>query len=73
MHIAVALKTRVYPIFGPTDDKRLVPDTEYVKPIKINDGCPLKPCLWERHQTTCSELSCLKITAEDVLREMGLI
>lgn len=68
LHIAVALKTKVYPIFGPTDDNKLVPKTDKVKPVKVNDKCPLKPCLWERRLTTCDELSCLKITADDVLK-----
>ncbi len=68
LHIAVALKTRIYPIFGPTDDKRLVPDVDYVIPVKVNDNCPLKPCLWERRLTTCEKLSCLQIKAEDIIK-----
>lgn len=70
LHIAVALKTKVYPIFGPTDDERLVPKSDLVMPVKISEGCPLKPCLWEKRQTTCDELSCLKITAEDIVNRL---
>lgn len=64
LHIAVALKTRTYVIFGPTDDKKLIPQSELVTAIKANDNCPIKPCLWEHRQTTCESLDCLKISAE---------
>ena len=66
LHVAVALKTKTYVIFGPTDDKKLIPQSENVIPIKANDNCKLKPCLWERRMTTCENLECLKITAEDI-------
>lgn len=68
LHIAVAMGTETYAIFGPTDDKKLIPSN--VTAIKINDGCPLKPCLWERRQTTCKELSCLNITAENIVKKI---
>ena len=68
LHVAVAMGTETYAIFGPTDDKKLIPPS--VTAIKIEDGCPLKPCLWERRQTTCKELSCLKITAEDIVNKI---
>ena len=67
LHIAVALKTQVYPIFGPTDYRRLVPKSELVVPVGSNEQCPLKPCLWEKRQTTCKDLVCLKINAQDVV------
>lgn len=66
LHIAVALGVKTYVIFGSTDDKKLIPQNENVIPIKANCNCPLRPCLWERRQTTCEELSCLKISAEEI-------
>lgn len=66
LHVAVALKTKTYVIFGPTDDKKLIPQSDIVTAIKSNDKCPIKPCLWEHRQTTCENLDCLKITAKDV-------
>ena len=68
LHVAVAMKTKTYPIFGPTDDKKLIPQSDLVIPIKANDNCPIKPCLWEHRQTTCENLDCLKISAEDIAR-----
>ena len=68
LHVAVALGVQTYPIFGPTDVLALVPKSDKVVPIMTNDdNCPLKPCLWARRQTTCKELSCLKITPEHVV------
>lgn len=60
LHIAVALGVKTYPFFGPTDDIKLVPQNENVVPLKTNDNCPEKPCLWERRQQSCQELYCLK-------------
>lgn len=67
LHVAVAMKTKTYVIFGPTDDKKLIPQSEIVSPIKANDNCPIKPCLWEHRQTTCDKLDCLKISAKDII------
>lgn len=72
LHVAVALKTKTYVIFGPTDDKKLIPQSELVCAVKAPDKCPIKPCLWEHRQTTCESLECLKITAEDVVNRISL-
>jgi len=61
LHIAVATKTKTYVVFGPTDDKKLIPNSPDVVTIKQSDNCSLKPCLWERRQTTCESLDCLNI------------
>lgn len=70
LHIAVAMKTKTYVIFGPTDDKKLIPQSELVTPIKAHDNCPIKPCLWKHRQTTCENLDCLKITPEDIVSKL---
>ena len=70
LHVAVAMGTKTYVIFGPTDDKKLIPQSEFVTPIKANDTCHLKPCLWERRKTTCSSLDCLKISAQDIVNKI---
>lgn len=67
LHVAVALKTKTYVIFGPTDDKKLIPKSDKVIAIKANDNCELKPCLWERRMTTCQHPDCLKITAQNIV------
>ena len=66
LHVAVALKTKTYVIFGPTDVNALIPKSDEVVPIMTNDNCELKPCLWARRQTTCDKLACLKISASQI-------
>lgn len=68
LHVAVALKTKTYVIFGPTDAKALIPQNDNVVPIMANDNCKLKPCLWARRQTTCADLDCLKISAKQIVQ-----
>jgi len=67
LHIGVALKTKTYAIFGPTDDKKLIPQSENVVAIKANHNCIINPCLWERRQTTCENRDCLNITAKEIV------
>ena len=66
LHIAVALGIKTYVIFGPTDFNTLIPKSENITPIISDDNCPLKPCLWARRQTTCENLTCLKISANQI-------
>ncbi len=70
LHIAVGVKTRTYAIFGSTDDKKLIPQADFVTALKTNDDCPIKPCLWEHRQTTCEKLSCLNFNAQDIVNEI---
>lgn len=66
LHIAVAVNTKTYVIFGATDYKKLIPQSENVVPILAEDTCELKPCLWEKRQTTCPKLNCLEISPENI-------
>lgn len=68
MHIAVALGVKTYAIFGPTDDKKLAPPD--VVTLKTNDSCPIKPCLWERRQTSCDNPVCLNFNADDIVQQI---
>lgn len=67
LHIAISLGIKTFVIFGSTDDKKLIPQNDKVIPIKNNCDCPLRPCLWERRQTTCENLDCLKISANKIV------
>lgn len=68
LHLAVSLQIQTYVIFGPTDYKKLIPASDKVIPILADDKCELKPCLWEKRQTTCDKLYCLDITAEKIAK-----
>lgn len=67
LHIAVALGIKTFVIFGSTDDKKLIPQNNNVIAVKADCNCPLQPCLWERRQTTCNELSCLQIPTDKII------
>ena len=69
MHIGVALNKNIFAIFGPTDDKKLIPTADNFKVIKAGK-CKLQPCLWEKRQTTCSDLECLKINPDDIISKI---
>ncbi len=64
MHIGVGVGTRTLALFGPTDEKKLIPDNE--KFVAIKNNCDCRPCLWDKRQTTCDELKCLKIDLDEV-------
>lgn len=66
LHIAVALKTKTYVIFGPTDFKKLIPTSSLVVPILASDNCELQPCLWEKRLKTCDNQVCLDIKADKI-------
>lgn len=70
LHIAVALGVRTYVIFGPTDCKKLIPDSDNIIPILANDNCDLKPCLWEKRKTTCESPICLNIDPKDATNKI---
>ena len=66
MHIGVGVGTKTLALFGPTDETKLIPDNEKFIAIKNNIHC--RPCLWEKRQTTCEELGCLKIDPDEVIK-----
>ena len=67
LHIAISMQTRTYAIFGSTDDKKLIPQKDFVTAIKSKKHCPLAPCLWDKRQTSCENLTCLDISAEEIV------
>ena len=70
LHIAVSLGVKTYVIFGPTNDKTLIPQNGKVIPVKADDNCELKPCLWEKRQTSCDKLSCLDINPSKIVYDI---
>ncbi|MCD7780376.1 MAG: glycosyltransferase family 9 protein [Candidatus Gastranaerophilales bacterium] len=65
MHIGVAVNTKTITIFGATDEKKLLPYSDNFIAITNNVNC--RPCLWEKRQTTCSELKCLDIDLNKII------
>ena len=67
MHIGVGVGTKTLALFGPTDEKKLIPENEKYIAIK-NTRCSCRPCLWDKRQTTCDDLDCLKIDLNEVIK-----
>ncbi|MCR5260405.1 MAG: glycosyltransferase family 9 protein [Candidatus Gastranaerophilales bacterium] len=67
MHIGIAVGAKVLAIFGPTDEKKLIPNSEKIIAIK-NNSCTCRPCLWDKRSTTCDTLECLNIDTDEFLK-----
>lgn len=73
MHMAVALNTPVVAIFGPTNEKILLPKKDNIK-ILTAQNLNCRPCLWEKRQDSCENKECLVIHTKDVFDAVeGLI
>jgi putative inorganic carbon (hco3(-)) transporter len=61
LHLAVGLQKPVVVMFGPTDEKKLVPapSPKFIS-VKL-DGVPCRPCLWDVRQTSCDTPMCLDV------------
>ena len=66
MHIGVAVGTKTVAIFGPTDEKKLLPKQPDFIPVTVN--CDCRPCLWDKRQTTCEYLYCLNFDTENIIK-----
>lgn len=63
-HIAVGLRKKLVTIFGPTDEKKLVPKDELF--TVITNDVPCRPCLWDVRSECCNNVKCLDISADTV-------
>lgn len=60
LHIAVGYGTPVVAMFGPTDEKKLVPaDPCFAVVTQPDLAC--RPCLWDVRQTSCDTPVCLDV------------
>lgn len=66
MHIGVGLRKPVVALFGPTDEKKLLPEYPLFIPVK-NDALSCRPCLWARRASSCKNPDCLNIKPDYVL------
>ena len=65
MHLAIALNIKTIAIFGPTDEKKLVPEKDNVFVVKSD--CDCRPCLWDKRQVSCNDKYCLNISNEEII------
>jgi heptosyltransferase-2/heptosyltransferase-3 len=68
MHVGVGVRTSTVAIFGPTDEKKLLPVGDYRFVALKQEGLECRPCLWDNRQTTCENPKCLEIDVEKVYK-----
>ncbi len=59
LHVAVGVGARIFAIFGPTNEQKLVPDDADIEIITNNIDC--RPCLWHKRMFNCEKSECLDI------------
>ncbi len=69
LHVAVAVGANVIAIFGPTNDKKLVPEAKNITLITNEISC--RPCLWHKRNCNCSTSECLNIDYNLVLDKIN--
>jgi hypothetical protein len=57
--------SKVFAIFGPTNENKLVPQDENITVIKNEISC--RPCLWHKRSFNCQNSDCLKIDYNMIL------
>lgn len=65
MHISIALDVKTIALFGPTDEKKLVPNKDKVFVVKSD--CDCRPCLWDKRSVSCENRLCLNISNEQII------
>lgn len=66
LHIGLGVKTKIVAIFGPTDEKKLVPNIDTVR-VVTSDKAKCRPCLWDKQNEVCCATSCLKISVQQIV------
>jgi ADP-heptose:LPS heptosyltransferase len=66
MHVAVGVRTKIVAIFGPTDEKKLLPEHKDFIALR-KDDLSCRPCLWDKQNEVCSTPSCLDIPVSQMI------
>ena len=69
MHVAVATKTKLFAIFGPTNELKLIPKDNNIILIKNKINC--RPCLWHKRSCNCNTSECLNIDYNLILNKIN--
>lgn len=65
MHIAIAVNAVTIALFGPTDEKKLVPEKNNIKLITAK--CDCRPCLWDKRSISCDDKFCINYSNEEII------
>ena len=69
LHVAVAVGAKAFAVFGPTNEKKLVPESDKITVIKKDIPC--RPCLWHKRSNNCFNSECLKIDYKLILDKIN--
>ena len=69
LHVAVCVKAKIFAVFGPTNEVKLVPQSENISIIK--NECDCRPCLWHKRSCNCEKSECLKIDYNLILDKIN--
>lgn len=69
MHVGIAVGAKTFAIFGPTNEKKLIPDDEKFC-IITNKNCTCRPCLWHKRAQNCENSECLKIDYKEIISKI---
>lgn len=68
MHVSVGVRAKTHVIFGPTNEKKLLPESE--KFIVIANSCSCRPCLWHKRAKNCEKSECLNIDYKEIISKI---
>jgi len=68
LHLAVGYQKPVLAMFGPTDEKKLLPKSELYRAVTV-EGLSCRPCLWDHRATSCGRPVCLDVPTEAMIAE----
>ncbi|MFH0703036.1 MAG: glycosyltransferase family 9 protein [bacterium] len=68
MHISVGTRTPIVAIFGPTDEKKLLPSNDYRFIAVKDEDLDCRPCLWDKRKNSCDYIDCLNINSDKVFQ-----
>lgn len=67
MHIAVGYQKPTIAMFGPTDEKKLLPVDPRFRAVTVSDlSC--RPCLWDARNESCDRPVCLDVPVEAMMQ-----
>ena len=69
LHIAVCVRANTFAIFGPTNEKKLLPKSENI--ILVRNDIECRPCLWHRRTCNCNNSKCLDIDSKKILDKIN--
>lgn len=60
LHIAVGYQKPVVAMFGPTDERKLLPPEGHYHAVTV-ENLACRPCLWDRRMVSCDNPVCLDV------------